>query len=248
MTRNRTPVRPTSERCKLPPCASSLCLFALAPAGLRAQEPVRTADITVRGLKASDFPRIRKLADNVYCFEQTILPAHGHRQQPDRHHDGGRARRREPGHHRQRQAPLAEFAGSRTSRSASSSSARARRPHGRHHGVPGGRHVLFAHLFSAPKLKRAARACGRPEVVTLGGTEIDVLFSTRPYRGRSRTSTCLGRRSFHERGVFQPHLPSMANGIPTEWVAALKKAEQLDAAFRARPRLRRQCGRLREKN
>jgi len=34
------------------------------------QKPIRTADITVRGLKASDFPRTRKLADNVYAYEQ----------------------------------------------------------------------------------------------------------------------------------------------------------------------------------
>jgi len=36
----------------------------------RAQDLVRTADITVRGLTAADFPRVKKLADNVYSFEQ----------------------------------------------------------------------------------------------------------------------------------------------------------------------------------
>ena len=34
------------------------------------QRPIRTADITIRGLKVSDFPRTRKLADNVYSYEQ----------------------------------------------------------------------------------------------------------------------------------------------------------------------------------
>ena len=37
---------------------------------LLVQEPIRTADITVRGLKPSDFPRITKLAANVYGYEQ----------------------------------------------------------------------------------------------------------------------------------------------------------------------------------
>src|SRR5947207_4531110 len=31
---------------------------------------IRTGDITLRGLKAADFPRVQKLAENVYTFEQ----------------------------------------------------------------------------------------------------------------------------------------------------------------------------------
>src|SRR4051794_12114718 len=37
------------------------------------QGPVRTADITLRGLTAADFPRVTKLAENVFAFE-TIDP------------------------------------------------------------------------------------------------------------------------------------------------------------------------------
>src|SRR3979490_500545 len=36
------------------------------------QDPVRTGDFTLRGLKASDFPRVTRLADNVYAFEQIV--------------------------------------------------------------------------------------------------------------------------------------------------------------------------------
>jgi hypothetical protein len=43
----------------------ALLLFSLF-----AQDPVRTADITLRGLKAADFPRVTKLAENVYAYEQ----------------------------------------------------------------------------------------------------------------------------------------------------------------------------------
>jgi hypothetical protein len=42
----------------------------LVAAPLAAQEPVRTGDITLRGLKTTDFPRVKKLAENVYTFEQ----------------------------------------------------------------------------------------------------------------------------------------------------------------------------------
>jgi hypothetical protein len=35
-----------------------------------AERVVRTADVNVRGLKATDFPGERQLATNVYTFEQ----------------------------------------------------------------------------------------------------------------------------------------------------------------------------------
>src|SRR5437763_16781103 len=38
--------------------------------GTAAQTVVRTGDITVRGLKSTDFPRITRLAENVYGYEQ----------------------------------------------------------------------------------------------------------------------------------------------------------------------------------
>jgi hypothetical protein len=39
-----------------------LCLVVLFPVTLAAQDAIRTADITVRGLKTTDFPRVKKLA------------------------------------------------------------------------------------------------------------------------------------------------------------------------------------------
>jgi glyoxylase-like metal-dependent hydrolase (beta-lactamase superfamily II) len=46
------------------------CGFLFAAASTRAQDVVRTADITVRGLKENDFPRMTKLAPNVYVYEE----------------------------------------------------------------------------------------------------------------------------------------------------------------------------------
>src|SRR5688572_31477892 len=43
-------------------------LLVLAPLTAQAQI-VRTADATVRGLRESDFPRLIKLAENVYAYE-----------------------------------------------------------------------------------------------------------------------------------------------------------------------------------
>src|SRR5215510_9878772 len=44
--------------------------FLITAVSLQSQAVIRTGDITVRGLKASDFPRITKLAENVYGYEQ----------------------------------------------------------------------------------------------------------------------------------------------------------------------------------
>ena len=41
--------------------------IALLIVSLFGQAPVRTADITLRGLTPADFPRLVKLADDVYA-------------------------------------------------------------------------------------------------------------------------------------------------------------------------------------
>src|SRR5512141_2284913 len=48
----------------------ALLLAPLFAGVVLAQEPVRTADITARGLTPADFPRITALAPNVYAYEQ----------------------------------------------------------------------------------------------------------------------------------------------------------------------------------
>src|SRR4051794_12796460 len=50
--------------------AVAIAVVALLSAVAFAQTPIRTADIVVRGFTPADFPRTRKLADNVYSYEQ----------------------------------------------------------------------------------------------------------------------------------------------------------------------------------
>ena len=50
--------------------AAACVLVAVSTPSLRSQSVIRTGDIAVRGLKASDFPRLTKLAENVYGYEQ----------------------------------------------------------------------------------------------------------------------------------------------------------------------------------
>jgi len=68
--------------------------------------------------------------------------------------------------------------------------------------------------------------------LTLGGRDIRVLML-----GRSHTGTDLEVWLPREKVVYMSEVfsnrvfPSMANGYPTEWVAALKRAEDLDATI-----------------
>jgi glyoxylase-like metal-dependent hydrolase (beta-lactamase superfamily II) len=47
-------------------------LAAIGPAGHA--QLVRTGDVTVRGLTADDFPRVKRLAENVYAYEELANP------------------------------------------------------------------------------------------------------------------------------------------------------------------------------
>src|ERR1700722_15013968 len=47
-----------------------IALIAMASVAVHAQDPVRTGDFNLRGLKATDFPRVKQLAEHVYSFEQ----------------------------------------------------------------------------------------------------------------------------------------------------------------------------------
>jgi len=209
------------------------CLIALAPAMLGAQEPVRTGDINLRGLKATDFPRVRKLADNVYSFEQIdptkrtvtvnnliVVSTDG--------------------------VLIAESQGTvdNTRRLVAEVAKLTPQPikyvvvgseHGDHTGgiaaFPSGV-IYFAHPFSAPRIKQPTEPVTDKKVLMMGGTEFDLLFLGRAHTGGDlevylpRAQILFMSEAFSNR-IF----PSMANGYPTEWVAALKKAEQMEVSY-----------------
>ncbi len=207
--------------------------IALLLVGCLAQDSVRTADITMRGLTAADFPRVKKLADNVYAYEQidptkrTVTVNNLIVVTPD-----GVLIAESQGTVENVQRLVAEVAmltpqpiryvvvGSE---------------HGDHTGgiaaFPAGV-VYLAHPFSAPRVKQPTEPVTDRRVITLGGTEIDVLFL-----GRAHTGGDLEVYLPREKILFMSELfsnrifPSMANGYPTEWVTALGKAERMDVDY-----------------
>ena len=206
----------------------ALLLFSLF-----AQDPVRTADITLRGLKAADFPRVTKLAENVYAYEQIdptkrtvtvnnliVITSAG--------------------------VLIAESQGTvdNVKRLVADVAKLTPQPikyvvvgseHGDHTGgiaaFPAGV-VYLAHPFSAPRIKQPTEPVADKRVISLGGTEIDVLFLGRAHTGGDLEVYLPREKILFMSEVFSNRIfPSMANGYPSEWVAALKKAEQMDVGY-----------------
>ena len=210
-----------------------LMLLALLPAAAFAQAPIRTGDITLRGLSAADFPRVRKLAENVYSYEQIdptkrtvtvnnliVVTADG--------------------------VLIAESQGTvaNVQRLVADVAKLTPQPikyvvvgseHGDHTGgisaFPAGVTYL-AHPFSAPRIKQPTEPVADKRVLTIGGTEIDVLFLGRGHTGGDLEVYLPRERILFMSEVFINRIfPSLANGYPTEWVDALKKAEQMNATW-----------------
>ena len=209
-------------------------LLALLPALLGAQEPVRTADITVRGLKPSDFPRIKKLAENVYSYEQI---------DPTKRvvtvnnliviTTDGVLIAESQGTAENVQRLMADVA---TLTSQPIKYVVIGSEHGDHvGGIEAFPKTItfFASPDSAPKLKRPAEAIPEPKkVLTMGGTEIDILFLGRAHTGGDLEVYLPREKILFMSEVFVNRVfPSMANGYPTEWLATLRKAEAIEPTW-----------------
>jgi len=210
-----------------------LLLLTALLAGSMSQDSIRTADISLRGLSKADFPRVTKLAENVYAYEQIdptkrtvtvnnliVVTSAG--------------------------VLLAESQGTadNVKRLVADVAKLTTQPikyvvvgseHGDHTGgiaaFPPGV-VYFAHPFSAPRIKQPTEPVTDKRVLTLGGTEIDVLFLGRAHTGGDLEVYLPREKILFMSEVFSNRIfPSMANGYPTEWVAALRKAEQMDVGY-----------------
>ena len=212
-------------------------LIALFFAALLVQEPIRTADINARGLKPSDFPRITKLAANVYAYEQIdptkrIVTANNLIVVST---DG---------------VLVAEGQGTvdNVKRLVADIATLTPQPitfvvvgseHGDHTGGDAAfpdTSTFLVHPFSKAAIERRigrpAETVAEKRAINLGGTEVDVMFLGRAHTGGDLEVYLPREKILFMSEVFSNRIfPSMANGFPTEWVETLKKAEQMDAAI-----------------
>ena len=210
---------------------------------------IRTADINVRGLKRTDFPRMHKLADNVYVYSALqqrtdiemefttnnlvvvtrdgVLVADGQITEAD---------------NRQLLAAIAKVTPQPVKYVVIGSD---------HNDHTGGNAAFpadttfIAHPTSKAVLEQrnstAAAAARLPiptevvadrKVLTVGGTEVQVLFLGRAHTGGD-LSVYLPKENilFMSEAYFNRLFPSLYGGYPSAWVATLKRAEAMKAAL-----------------
>jgi glyoxylase-like metal-dependent hydrolase (beta-lactamase superfamily II) len=81
------------------------------------------------------------------------------------------------------------------------------------------------------RIGRSAEAVADKRILKLGGTEVDVLFLGRAHTGGDLEVYLPREKVLFMSEVFSNRIfPSMANGFPSEWLEALKKAEQMDVS------------------
>jgi len=206
-------------------------------AGVPAQEAIRTGDYTIRGLKPTEFPRITKLADGIYGYEQIdptkrivtvnnlivvtsdgVLVAEGQ------------------GTVENVKRLVADIA---TLTSQPIKYVVVGSEHGDHTGGDSAfpqTTTFLVHPFSKAAIERRigrpAEAVADRRVISMGGTEVDVLFLGRGHTGGDLEVLLPREKILFMSEVFSNRIfPSMANGFPTEWIDTLKKAEQMEAAM-----------------
>jgi glyoxylase-like metal-dependent hydrolase (beta-lactamase superfamily II) len=199
----------------------------------QASDPIRTGDYTLRGLTPSDFPRVKKLAENVYTFEQIdptkrivtvnnlivvtsdgVLVAEGQGTVDNTKRLVAEIAKLTP------QPIKYVVVGSEHSDHTGGNAA-----------FPPGV-TFFARPFSAPRIKQPTQPVSDKKVLQLGGTEIQILFLGRAHTGGD-LEVYLPREKvlFMSEAFINRIFPSMANGYPSAWVETLKKAEQMDVIW-----------------
>jgi cyclase len=226
---------------------AAILALVLLPAAAAAQP--RTADPAARGFKESDFPRTIRIAANVYGYED-FHPS------PDRmttvslwvvtgdgvlladaQADPVKTGRLLEAIRKTTDKPLKYYV--------------VASDHGDHTGgnsaLPAGITVI-AHPTSKAALERMASAPNRKpdappvlipnelmtgdrKVLTLGGTEIQILFLGRAHTGGD-LSVYLPKEKilFMSEAFLNRVFPAMRSAYPSEWVEVLKKARQMDVS------------------
>ena len=225
---------------------AALLLTAQAAGSSSGPQVVRTADPAKRGLKETDFPRIQKLAPNVYSYEQLrsagdekfttvslfvvtsagVLVADGQGSVPET---------------RRMVEEIAKITPQPITHVVVCSD------HGDHTAgngaFPAGA-TFYAHPTSKAVLEASAGRSGRggdnlampvpsqivqdKTVLKLGGTEIQLLFLGRAHTGGDLSVYLPKERIlFMSEAYLNRVFPAMRSAFPTEWVTVIEKAQKM---------------------
>jgi cyclase len=207
-----------------------LTLLMVGGAVPAAQAPVQTAELTERGLGPDDFPRITELAENVYAYEDVhvqgaittnslivvtadgVLVADG-QGRPDQ------VERLVNDIANLTDQPIRYVVV------------------GSHHGDHTGGYEAFpegvtfiAHPTSQAALDIPAEAVTDSRVLSLGGTQIDILHIGRAHTGGDLVVHVPSAGVlFMSESFLHRMFPSVAGGYPSEWIEAIREAERMNA-------------------
>jgi glyoxylase-like metal-dependent hydrolase (beta-lactamase superfamily II) len=187
---------------------------AAVPAG--AQDVVRTGDIGRRGLKNSDFPRITRFAPNVYGYEQVdftkrIVTVNNLIVITN---DG---------------VVVCDGQGSVDNTKRLVADIAKLTPEPIKYVIIGSEHA--DHRGGDSAFPASAMFVSKPETILLGGTQLQVLDIGRAHTGHDLVTYLPREKILWMSEVFINRIfPSMANSVPSEWVATLKRAEAMDVA------------------
>jgi glyoxylase-like metal-dependent hydrolase (beta-lactamase superfamily II) len=228
---------------------SLICLVfvTLIAVPAHAQAPVQTAELTKRGLGPADFPRVIKLADNVYAYEEV--------------HVGGEITTNNLIVVTREGVLVVDGQGTpeKTARLVAEIGKITPQPiryvvvaseHGDHTG--GNQAFPKTATFIASTASQAAlqRASERPargggpspvvvpteavadtRTLTLGGTEIQIRMLGRSHTGGDLVVYLPATKVlFMSETYLHRMFPSLASGYPSEWIAAIKKAQAMDVS------------------
>jgi cyclase len=235
---------------------SSLLLlaFMLISSLALAQSKVKTGDAGKRGLSDKDFPKITKLAENVYAYEMLRGVTPGT--------DGERFTTNSLVVVTTDGVLVADGQGSpdETARLVEDIKKMTNQPvkyvvvgseHGDHTSGNASfpsTAVFIAHPTSRANMERQAKAPNRqpaaPRIVVptetvadrrvlkMGNTEIQILHLGRAHTGGDLVVYLPGEKVLFMSEVFFHRLfPALRSGYPSEWIEAVKKAEQMDVQY-----------------
>lgn len=195
------------------------------------QQVVRTGHIADRGLKTTDFPRHKKLADNVYAWEDLHISGNGYTTNSLIVVTNDGVVVADGQGNVEATKKMVDFIGTLTPKPIKYVVVCSE--HGDHTGGNAAfpsTVTFLAHPNSQPNVKMPTEPVATKKAIKLGGTDIEVMFLGRAHTGGDLLVYLPKEKILFTSEVFFNHIfPSTRTAYPSEWIGVLKKVEKTDA-------------------
>lgn len=195
------------------------------------QQVVRTGQIADRGLKKTDFPRHKKLAENVYAWEDLHVSMYGYTTNNLIVITSDGVLVADGQGTPEATKKMVDFIATLTPKPIKYVIV------GSEHGDHTGGNVsfpstatFFAHPNSAPNVKAPTEPVATRKTLKLGSTDFEIMFLGRAHTGGDLLVYLPKEKILFTSEVFFNHIfPSTRTAHLAEWIEVLKKVEKVDA-------------------